>query len=145
MTIALAAAALRAGGHAIPLDMLPYAALLGVRADRDGDAVTLFMPFHERLVGGPARLHGGAVAGLLELASIARLLLALPGDEPPPLLKPVTVTVDYLRQGGTESTYAAAKLTRLGRRIANLHATAWQNDPGRPIAAAKMNVLLDRG
>lgn len=145
MTIALAIEALRGGGQGIALDMLPYAAFLGVRADRDGDDVALFMPFHERLIGSPGRLHGGAIAGLLELAGTARLLVALADEEVVPLLKPVTITVDYLREGGAQGTHAAATLTRLGRRVANLHVTAWQYDHGRPIASANLNVILDRG
>ncbi len=145
MTIALASAALRTGGRGIPLDMLPYAALMGVRADRDGDDVELFMPFHERLVGAPARLHGGAVAGLLELAGVARLLVALADEPVLPSLKLITCTVDYLREGGSQGTHAAATLTRQGRRVANLHAVAWQYDHGRPIATANLNYLLDRG
>ena len=143
MSIAAAVAALRGGGKGIVLDMLPYARLLDVRADVDGDGVTLFMPYHDRLVGAPGRLHGGAIAGLLELAGVARLLLAL-DDAEPPLLKPVTVTVDYLREGGSQGTHASATLTRLGRRLANLHSVAWQYDHGRPIAAANLNILLDR-
>ena len=145
MTIALAIAALRGGGRDIALDMLPYAHFLGVRADVDGDDVRLVMPFDDRLIGSPGRLHGGAVAGLLELAGVARLLVALGDEAVPPLLKPVTVTVDYLREGRAQPTFAAATLTRLGRRIANLHVLAWQYDHGRPIASANLNILLDRG
>ena len=144
MTIALARAALRAGGRGIVLDMLPYAARLDVRADRDGDEVALFMPFHEHLVGAPGRLHGGAVAGLLELAAVARLLLALDDEDAMPALKLITCTVDYLREGGGQGTHAAATLTRQGRRVANLHAVAWQYDHSRPIATANLNYLLDR-
>lgn len=144
MSIAEATLALRAGGRGISLGMLPYARLLDVRADRDGDEVALFMPFHERLVGAPGRLHGGAVAGLLELAGIARLLVALEDEAPPPLMKLLTVTVDYLREGGGQGTHASATLTRKGRRIANLHAVAWQYDHSRPIATANLNYLLDR-
>lgn len=144
MSVAEAIAALQAGGRGIALDMLPYTALLDVRADRDGDEVTLFMPFHDRLVGSPGRLHGGAVAGLLEIAGIARLLVALADEAPPPLMKLLTVTVDYLREGGNQGTHASATLTRKGRRIANLHAVAWQYDHSRPIATANLNYLLDR-
>lgn len=145
MTIALAMAALRGGGRDIALDMLPYAHFLKLRADVDADEVRLVMPFDDRLIGAPGRLHGGATAGLLELAGVVRLLVALDADEAPPQLKPVTVTVDYLREGAARPTHAAATLTRLGRRIANLHAVAWQIDRARPIAAANLNILLDRG
>ena len=145
MTIAMASAALRAGGRGILLDMLPYAGLMDVRADRDGEDIALFMPFHERLVGAPGRLHGGAVAGLLELAGIARLLVALEGEDRLPTVKLITCTVDFLREGGGQGTHATATLNRQGRRVANLHAVAWQYDHSRPIATANLNYLLDRG
>ena len=144
MSIAAATAALRAGGRGIALDMLPYAAMLGVHADRDGDDVSLFLPFDAALTGAPGRLHGGVVAGLLELAGIARLLIALDGGEAMPALKLITCTVDYHREGGPQGTHAAASLTRQGRRVANLHAVAWQYDHSRPIATANLNYLLDR-
>ena len=145
MTIARAVAALRAGGPDIVLDMLPYANFLGVHASVDGEDVELVMSFHDRLIGAPGRLHGGAVAGLLELAGVARLLVALGDEAVPPLLKLVTVTVDYLREGRAQPMHAGATLTRLGRRIANLHVRAWQYDRHRPIATANLNILLDRG
>jgi acyl-coenzyme A thioesterase PaaI-like protein len=33
------------------------------------------------------------------------------------------------------TTRARAEIFRLGRRIANVHVIAWQQDPGRPVAA----------
>lgn len=137
-------ASLRAGQSRVPLDALPYAALLGVHAEFAGEAMTLVMPFGPQLIGAPGRLHGGAIAGLLELSSIAALLRALPDDTPRPRFKPVNVTVDFMREGQPSTTHASAVVTRLGRRIANLRATAWQADPTKPIAGATMNVLLDR-
>jgi acyl-coenzyme A thioesterase PaaI-like protein len=61
-------------------------------------------------------------------------------------MKPVTITVDYLR-GGAETlgdTFAAAQIERLGKRIANIEALAWQQDRTKPIAAARINFLIDR-
>ena len=46
-------------------------------------------------------------------------------------MKPVTVTVDYMR-GGAEAlgdTFAARAIERLGKRIANVEALAWQTGP----------------
>lgn len=133
---------LRDAPRGTALDLLPYPALLGLTIERDGDELQVRMPFAEALIGTPERLHGGAVAGLLELAGLATLLLALPGGEPLPVLKPVTATVDYLRAGGRRDTLASATLTRLGRRVANLSAVAWQYDHQRPIATAKLNFIL---
>jgi acyl-coenzyme A thioesterase PaaI-like protein len=59
-------------------------------------------------------------------------------------VKPINVTVDYLRAAACEDTFAAAVVTRMGRRIANVRAEAWQRDRAAPVAAAHMNVMLVR-
>lgn len=146
MSFTALAEALRDGPPAGALDMLPYAATLGLTYVTAGGELIVTMPYAERLVGQPypPRLHGGTVAGLMEITATAALLVALPRDEPLPALKPVTVTVDYLRAGATQDTYAAATINRMGRRVANVRVAAWQEDRTKPIAAAHMNVILDR-
>ncbi len=72
----------------------PYAELLGI--EREGEV--LVMRFGPHLIGAPGRLHGGAVAGLMELA--ANLAVREQLGDPAAGLKPVNVTVDYLREGG---------------------------------------------
>ena len=49
-----------------------------------------------------------------------------------------------MRGGTAHETYAAATVTRLGKRVANVEAHAWQGDRAKPIAAAQLNVLLKR-
>ncbi len=136
------AATLRSQHHG-RLDMLPYAALLGLDFERDDSEVRLRMPYADALIGSPGRLHGGSIAGMLEIAGLAAVLLALPDDGRTPRLRPVTVTVDFMREGVQQDTFAAAEITRLGRRIVNVSSRAWQYDRGRPIAAANINFLLD--
>ena len=122
----------------------PYAVLLGLRAEHQGDARVFVMPFHADVVGRPGFLHGGAIAGLLEFAAFDALSAAI--DDPAVVMKPVTVTVDYMR-GGSEAlgdTFAEAIIERLGNRIANVEAFAWQADRLKPIAAARINFLLER-
>ena len=41
-----------------------------------------------------------------------------------------------------EPTFALGRITRLGRRNANLAVEAWQDDRKRPIASAVMNILM---
>jgi acyl-coenzyme A thioesterase PaaI-like protein len=49
-------------------------------------------------------------------------------------------------RGGTDhDTFAAATVSRLGNRVANVEARAWQQDREKPIAAARMNLLIRRG
>ena len=120
----------------------PYAQLLRLRVDVSAGECRLVMPFHEDVVGRPGYLHGGAIAGLLEFAAFTTLARAL-ADEAVKM-KPITVTVDYMRGGTDRDTIATAKIQRLGSRIANVEATAWQTEPSSPIANARLNFLLVR-
>jgi uncharacterized protein (TIGR00369 family) len=120
----------------------PYAKLLRLRIDDDLEESGFVMPFHEDVVGRPGFLHGGAIAGLLEFAAFTALSRAV-GDEAV-VMKPVTVTVDYMRGGTPADTFADATIERLGKRMANVEAYAWQQDRSKPIAAARINFLLDR-
>jgi len=119
----------------------PYAQLLQLRTEERDGALRFVMPFHDDVVGRPGFLHGGAIAGLLEFAAFTALSRAI-GDEV--VKKPITVTVDYLRGGTPQDTLAEAVIERLGKRMANVEAFAWQGEPGRPIASARINFLLDR-
>ena len=121
----------------------PYALFLGLRTERGTEDELLFvMPFGDWVTGRPGYLHGGAIAGLLEFAAFGALFEALGADRPQ--VKPVNVTIQYMRGGTNHDTYAAAEVTRLGKRVANVEAHAWQLDRSKPIAAAQMNVLLRR-
>ena len=125
----------------------PYAELLGLTvAPGDGPPV-LVMPFADGVIGRPGFLHGGAIGGLLEMAAIAALQHALAdegADDTGARIKPVNVTVDYMRGGRDKPTYGVGIVTRLGNRVANVEAVAWQDDRAKPIAAARMNYLIVR-
>jgi len=122
----------------------PYAQFLGIRAARsEAGELQFVMPFADVVVGRPGYLHGGAIAGLLEFAAFGALYEAL-GSSEGVMVKPVNVTVNYMRGGAQHDTFAAATVTRLGNRIANVEAHAWQLDRAKPIAAAQVNVLLRR-
>lgn len=121
----------------------PYAELLGLSTRRGDDGDLLWvMPFREEVVGRPGYLHGGAIAGLLEFAALGTLYEALGEEEA--TAKPINVTVDFMRGGVDHETYATATITRLGKRVANIEARAWQQDRAKPIATAHMNLLLRR-
>ncbi|MGN6818331.1 MAG: PaaI family thioesterase [Sphingomonas sp.] len=122
----------------------PYAQLLGLTAERDGNgAPLLVMPFATDVLGRPGFLHGGAISGLMEMAAIVALHDALEGEGGGEI-KPVNVTVDFMRGGRDKPTRSRGIVTRLGTRVANVEATAWQDDPDKPIAAARMNYLIVR-
>ena len=115
--------------------------MLRLRTEEHDDGCRFVMPFDDDVSGYPGLLHGGAIAGLLEFAAFTALSRAV-GDEV--VKKPITVTVDYMRGGTSQDTYAEALIERLGKRMANVEAFAWQGEPGRPIASARINFLLDR-
>ena len=122
----------------------PYAQLLGLTAERDGDgAPILVMPFGNDVLGRPGFLHGGAISGLMEMAAIVALHDALE-EEGGGEIKPINVTVDFMRGGRDKTTRSRGIVTRLGTRVANVEATAWQDEPAKPIAAARMNYLIVR-
>ena len=123
-------------------DLPPYAQLLQLRIDDSADGLRLVMPFHDDVVGRPGFLHGGAIAGLLEFAAFTTLGRELGNDAV--VMKPITVTVDYLRGGIMRDTFAEAIIERLGKRIANVEAFAWQGERDKPIASARINFVLDR-
>lgn len=128
----------------------PYATVLGARIERAADgAPVLAMPFSNDVLGRPGFLHGGAITGLLELAAIVALTEALHGEADgstadPARIKPVNLTVDFTRGGREKTTFAIGLITRLGSRIANVEAIAWQDDRVRPIASARLNYLIVR-
>jgi uncharacterized protein (TIGR00369 family) len=124
------------------MTLLPYAELLGLSIDPE-DETMLIMPFGDAVLGRPGFLHGGAISGLLEMAAIVALRHAL-ADEGGGRIKPINVTVDFMRGGRNKPTRAKAHVTRLGNRVANVDAAAWQDDPANPIAAARMNYLIVR-
>jgi uncharacterized protein (TIGR00369 family) len=121
----------------------PYAELLGITLEPGAVAPVLVMPFANDVVGRPGFLHGGAIGGLLEMAAVAALLQALEG-EGGGRIKPINLTVDYMRGGRDKPTRARGHVTRLGNRIANVEATAWQDDADNPIAAARMHYRIVR-
>lgn len=126
------------------MNLPPYADVLKARIEHadDGHPV-LVMPFHDDVIGRPGFLQGGAISGLLEMAAIAGLQHAL-AEEGGGRIKPINVTVDFQRGGRDKETRAEGIVTRLGTRVANVEAVAWQDDRARPIATARLNYLIHR-
>lgn len=121
----------------------PYARTMGMRLDRlDNGVPVLAMAFVEHAVGRPGYLHGGAIAGMLEIAAIMALHADLAAQDLDMRFKPVNISVEYLRGGIPLETFAQAEVIRAGRRIANVHAEAWQGSRDKPLASCWMNFLL---
>ena len=121
----------------------PYGRFLGISVEDTDDGPLFRMPFGKVILGRPHFAHGGAIAGLLEIAAVGTVMTAL-ADEPGASVKPINVTVDFMRGGRERDTWAAAVVSRLGNRIANVEAFAWQEDRSKPIASARMNLMVRR-
>jgi uncharacterized protein (TIGR00369 family) len=122
----------------------PYARTLSISVEDDSGGAPLYrMPFGDTVLGRPGFLHGGAISGLLELAAIGTAIRAI-GDGSA-TVKPINMTVSFMRGGTDQDTFASATVTRLGNRVVNVEAHAWQDDRNRPIASAQLNLLVRRG
>jgi acyl-coenzyme A thioesterase PaaI-like protein len=125
------------------LELPAYARSLGiVISGEDGGMPVLSVEFGSMVEGRPQHFHGGATAGLLETAGYAALRTALLAAGRDPALKPINITVQYLAAGKSKPSFAVGRITRLGRRNANVAVEAWQDDRSRPIASAVMNILM---
>lgn len=126
------------------LELPAYARSLGIvlTGESEGEMPVLTVDFGPMVEGRPQHFHGGATAGLLENAGYAALRTALIAAGRDPQLKPINITVQYLAAGKSRASFAVGRITRLGRRNANVTVEAWQDDRSRPIATAVMNILM---
>lgn len=129
------------GDPAALLGGIPYARFLGINVALDDEGLYGVMTFQPDLVGNAAlpALHGGTLGALLESTAIAQVLWQA---DTVVLPRTINLTVDYLRSAGAVDTFARAQITRLGRRVANVRAEAWQDDRSRLIASATAHFLI---
>ena len=122
---------------------IPYAAYLDLRIEQadEAQARVYRMPYRDELIGSPRlpALHGGTVASLLELAMQFEVLIAEAQTRIP---YPVDFSIDYWRSAAAADCLCRCRLIRSGRRIAQVQAECWQDDPDRPIAFARADFLL---
>ena len=121
----------------------PYADVIGARRNNATGEPILTIGWSPQIEGRPGFVHGGVIAGLLELACYEALTNEFKDGEMPGI-KPINVAVDYLRGGLMTDTHAVAQIVRIGKRVANASALCWQDDRSKPIATARMHLLLDR-
>ena len=133
---------LKAAGN-IPAinELIPYAQAVGLEAFTDEKGLVTVLRHRESNIGNytiPA-VHGGVVGALLEHASILHLFAETELNAVP---KIVNLSVDYLRPCLAADTYARGLVIKQGRRVVNVRAEAWQENPARPVAAAHAHFLL---
>lgn len=122
--------------------VIPYVEYLGIRLAADGETPLFHLPFSDALIGNPRlpALHGGVVAGFAETAATLHVIRTLGGAKFP---KCIDFSIDYLRAGRPEATYAACEVVRLGARVALVQVRCWQGKgPAQPIAVARGHFLL---
>ena len=121
----------------------PYARTMGMEVDHVEDgAPVIAMDYAERVMGRPGFLHGGAIGGLLEMAAHAALRAELDRQGSTFRIKPVNISIEYLRGGVQERTFARGEVIRAGRRVANVRVEAWQGDRSKLVASSWINFLL---
>lgn len=115
---------------------IPYARLIGVECTRQGNEWLFRLPANKDNIGNPLlpAIHGGVIAGFMELAAAVHLLIANQAAGVP---KIIDFSLDYLRAGQFRDTYARCQVWRQGRRVANVAITAWQDAEAEPIATAR--------
>jgi uncharacterized protein (TIGR00369 family) len=119
----------------------PYALGLGCEIDHiEGEIPVLGCDFTPRTAGRLGFWHGGALSGLLEMAAVCAVQAAL-GLEIR-RLKPINISVQFMRGGVERRTYALGRVIREGRRLVNVTAEAWQDDRSKPLAMAQMHVMI---
>ena len=122
-----------------------YARSLGIEVSGFEDGVpVLCVSGIDAIEGRPGHFHGGATSGLLETAGYAALRVALNESDREAQLKPINITVQFLAAAKKAPLYAKARITKLGRRSANVTVEAWQEERDRPRASAVMNVMIQR-
>lgn len=130
------------GNYEALLEQIPYAKLIGIQCTRQGDELLFCMPANKDNIGNPIlpALHGGVIAGFMEL-SAALHLLVFTGTAGVP--KIIDFSLDYLRAGQFRDTYAKCQVWRQGRRVANVAITAWQSTQAEPIATARAHFKIE--
>ncbi len=123
------------------MEAIPYARHLGVEAELRGDELTMRLPYKDALIGNPMipALHGGVVGAFMELTAVATLSVVQRQTRLP---KTIDIGIDYLRSGRPLDAFARARVTKLGRRIANVRVEAWQLERQDPIATLHGHFLV---
>ncbi|MHC8306580.1 PaaI family thioesterase [Pseudomonas sp. PB3P13] len=129
------------GDYAPLLQLIPYAGLLGVECSRVGDELLFRLPANKDNIGNPLlpAIHGGVIAGFMELSAALHLLISTGSPGVP---KIIDFSLDYLRAGQFRDTWARCQVCRQGRRVANVAVTAWQSVESEPIATARAHFKI---
>lgn len=132
----------RSGDYATMLQEIPYARTLGMECETFGQEVVFRLPRNDSNIGNPIlpAIHGGVIGGFLEMSAAFYLMMS---QERPKYPRIVDFSLDYLRAGLDQDTYAECRLTRQGNRVANVTVSAWQKSRQSPIATARAHFIFE--
>lgn len=128
------------------IDAVPYARLLGMRSvyepDDEGGALIFHLPPKKSNVGNPTlpALHGGAIGGFMEMAATIHVLMSMDVVKVP---RVVDFSIDYVRAGRYEDTWASCSVVRQGNKLVNVAIQTWQQDRDASIATARAHFLIE--
>ena len=97
--------------------------------------------FSEQHIGNPITkvLHGGVIAALLQNTAQFHVLWEGNMHKIPEI---IDISINFLRLGKGEDTYARASIIKNGKRVLNVEVKAWNDDENSPIANASINFLV---
>lgn len=123
------------------LDKIPYAKKIGVVCFPLGNDLIYKLPVKQQNQGNPflPALHGGVIGGFMEMAATLEVIFRSETQKVP---KVVDFSIDYLRPGRMQDSYAECTVVRQGRKIVNVMINAWQTTQREPIATARAHFLL---
>ncbi len=131
------------GDYARAMNLFPYARFLGIDFREEGGELLFRLAYNERNIGNPVMpaLHGGAIGAFMEHAAIMHLLWNMESAMQP---KVIDFSIDYLRPGLAEDTFAVCRVVRQGQRVANVSVETWQSNREKIVATARAHFLLTR-
>ncbi len=123
------------------ISAVPYARLIGMSCFNLGEELVFILPENSDNIGNPTlpAIHGGVIGGFMENAAIFQVLGNIETNRIP---KVVDFSLDYLRPGRFQDTFATCEVVRQGRKVVNVSVSAWQVRRNEPIANARTHLLL---
>jgi uncharacterized protein (TIGR00369 family) len=124
---------------------IPHALECGLVIDRlDAEGAEASVPYRDEWLGDSERglLHPGILTTLVDTVSGLAALAATGGFDP---IATLDLRMDYLRPALPGAALRArAECFRLTRSIAFVRASAWQDQPGQPVAVSQSTFMRNR-
>lgn len=127
------------------INAIPYSQTLSMRLEElEGGVAVISMPYDERLIGDPQTrvIHGGAVSALMDTCSGAAVM-SHPCE--PIATATIDLRIDYMRSATPGQRISTrAECYHVTRSVAFVRATAYDEDPDKPVACATGTFTIER-